>query len=49
MAMMDQRMLPEAVRHDPASGFCETNVRAYVRACDGRTGIWFVSLDAARL
>jgi uncharacterized protein YqjF (DUF2071 family) len=32
-----------------ASNFCETNVRTYVRDGDGRTGIWFFSLDAARL
>src|SRR5215469_307635 len=31
------------------SSFCETNVRTYVRDRDGRTGIWFLSLDAARL
>jgi uncharacterized protein len=32
-----------------ASRFCETNVRTYVRDRDGRVGIWFFSLDAARL
>ncbi|MGO9504905.1 MAG: YqjF family protein [Streptosporangiaceae bacterium] len=32
-----------------ASNFCETNVRTYVRDEHGRTGIWFLSLDAARL
>jgi uncharacterized protein YqjF (DUF2071 family) len=32
-----------------AADFCETNVRTYVRDRDGRTGIWFFSLDAARL
>jgi uncharacterized protein len=32
-----------------ASAFCETNVRTYVRDREGRTGIWFLSLDAARL
>jgi len=31
------------------SDLCETNVRTYVRDRDGRTGIWFLSLDAARL
>jgi uncharacterized protein len=31
------------------SNFCETNVRTYVRDGAGRTGIWFLSLDAARL
>jgi uncharacterized protein YqjF (DUF2071 family) len=32
-----------------ASRFCETNVRTYVRDSSGRSGIWFFSLDAARL
>ena len=32
-----------------AGNFCETNVRTYVRDRDGRSGIWFFSLDAARL
>jgi uncharacterized protein YqjF (DUF2071 family) len=32
-----------------ASRFCETNVRTYVRDGAGRSGIWFFSLDAARL
>ena len=32
-----------------ASRFAETNVRTYVRARDGARGIWFFSLDAARL
>jgi uncharacterized protein YqjF (DUF2071 family) len=31
------------------SEFAETNVRTYVRSHDGRRGIWFFSLDAARL
>ena len=31
------------------SRFPETNVRTYVRGADGTTGIWFFSLDAARL
>lgn len=31
------------------SRFPETNVRTYVRGPDGETGIWFFSLDAARL
>jgi uncharacterized protein YqjF (DUF2071 family) len=31
------------------SRFPETNVRTYVRGPDGRTGIWFFSLDATRL
>lgn len=29
--------------------FCETNVRTYVRDAQGRSGIWFLSLDAADL
>jgi uncharacterized protein YqjF (DUF2071 family) len=39
-------------RTDPTpwvSHFPETNVRTYVRAADGTTGVWFLSLDAARL
>ena len=32
-----------------ASRFCETNVRTYVRDENGQSGIWFFSLDAARL
>ncbi|MFN0026359.1 MAG: YqjF family protein [Acidimicrobiales bacterium] len=31
------------------SHFCETNVRTYVTASDGTRGVWFFSLDAARL
>ena len=31
------------------SNFCETNVRTYARDGEGRAGIWFLSLDAARL
>jgi uncharacterized protein YqjF (DUF2071 family) len=31
------------------SRFPETNLRTYVRGPDGRTGIWFFSLDAGRL
>jgi hypothetical protein len=31
------------------SNFCETNVRTYARDDQGRPGIWFLSLDAARL
>ena len=31
------------------SNFCETNVRTYVRDQAGQSGIWFFSLDAARL
>ena len=32
-----------------AGRFVETNVRTYVHADDGTRGIWFLSLDAARL
>ena len=32
-----------------ATRFCETNVRTYVRDAAGRSGIWFFSLDAARM
>jgi uncharacterized protein YqjF (DUF2071 family) len=31
------------------SQFPETNLRTYVRGADGRSGIWFFSLEAARL
>lgn len=31
------------------SQFVETNVRTYVRSEDGQRGVWFFSLDAARL
>jgi uncharacterized protein YqjF (DUF2071 family) len=31
------------------SRFPETNLRTYVRRPDGRSGIWFFSLDAARM
>ena len=31
------------------SRFCETNVRTYAVAPDGTRGVWFLSLDAARL
>jgi uncharacterized protein len=31
------------------STFCETNVRTYLQDRQGRAGIWFCSLDAARL
>jgi uncharacterized protein YqjF (DUF2071 family) len=31
------------------SRFAETNVRTYVHGADGTSGVWFFSLDAARL
>ena len=33
----------------PASVFPETNVRTYVRGPNGKTGVWFFSLDADNL
>jgi uncharacterized protein YqjF (DUF2071 family) len=41
--------LPGAGSVPWVSRFCETNVRTYVRDASGRSGIWFFSLDAARL
>ncbi len=46
--MMDVRP-PRAPSVPWLSRFCETNVRTYVRARDGTTGVWFFSLDAERL
>jgi uncharacterized protein YqjF (DUF2071 family) len=40
---------PNGVAVPWASTFCETNVRTYARDHEGRPGIWFLSLDAARL
>ena len=40
---------PQGRRVPWVSNFCETNVRTYVRDASGRSGIWFFSLDAARL
>jgi uncharacterized protein YqjF (DUF2071 family) len=40
---------PNGQRVPWVSNFCETNVRTYVRDGGGRSGIWFFSLDAARL
>jgi hypothetical protein len=40
---------PGGMRLPWASNFCETNVRTYVTDSEGRAGIWFLSLDAARL
>ena len=40
---------PDGRRVPWVSNFCETNVRTYVRDESGRSGIWFFSLDAARL
>lgn len=41
--------LPHAPLVPWLSRFPETNVRTYVRGPDGRTGVWFLSLEAARL
>lgn len=44
------RVAPPGLAALPWLGrFCETNVRTYVRDSHGRTGVWFFSLDAARL
>jgi hypothetical protein len=40
---------PDGRRVPWVSNFCETNVRTYIRDESGRSGIWFFSLDAARL
>jgi uncharacterized protein YqjF (DUF2071 family) len=41
---------PPGVAAPPWLGrFCETNVRTYVRDRQGRDGVWFFSLEAARL
>lgn len=46
----EMQVRPPGVRPIPwVSNFPETNVRTYVRAPDGSTGVWFLSLDAARL
>ena len=41
--------LPSVASVPWLSRFAETNVRTYVRSPDGARGIWFFSLDAARL
>jgi uncharacterized protein len=41
--------LPRAPSLPWLSGFPETNVRTYVSDREGRRGVWFFSLDAARL
>ena len=41
--------LPRVPAPPWAGRFCETNVRTYVTDGTGRSGIWFLSLDAARL
>ena len=47
--LMDEVRAPGLPPLPWLSRFAETNVRTYVRGPDGRTGIWFFSLDAARL
>lgn len=46
---MEGVRLPGAPALPWLSRFPETNVRTYVRGPDGLSGIWFFSLDAARL
>lgn len=41
--------LPKASSLPWVSSFAETNVRTYVADAKGRRGVWFFSLDAARL
>jgi uncharacterized protein len=47
--LMDRVRAPRLPPLPWLSRFPETNVRTYVHGPDGRTGIWFLSLDAARL
>ncbi len=47
--LMDQVRAPGLRTVPWLSRFPETNVRTYVSDGSGRTGIWFFSLDAARL
>jgi uncharacterized protein YqjF (DUF2071 family) len=46
---MDRVRVPGVPALPWLSEFPETNVRTYVRGPDGRTGIWFFSLDAGLL
>jgi len=46
--MMEVRA-PKGPKIPWLSRFCETNVRTYATAPDGTRGVWFLSLDAARL
>lgn len=47
--LMDDVRPPRAPSLPWLSRFPETNLRTYVRGPDGGSGIWFFSLDAARL
>jgi uncharacterized protein len=47
--LMDQVRAPGVPAMPWLSRFPETNLRTYVQAPDGTTGIWFFSLDASRL
>jgi uncharacterized protein YqjF (DUF2071 family) len=47
--LMDRVRAPVLPAFRWLSRFPETNVRTYVQDMRGRTGIWFLSLDAARL
>ncbi|MEZ5343090.1 MAG: DUF2071 domain-containing protein [Acidimicrobiales bacterium] len=51
VALVPFAMQVRAARGGPVpwlSHFCETNVRTYVTAPDGTSGVWFFSLEAAR-
>ena len=47
--LMEDLRTPVAPAPPWFTSFPETNVRTYVRGPDGREGLWFFSLDAARL
>jgi uncharacterized protein YqjF (DUF2071 family) len=47
--LMEDLRTPVAPALPWFTSFPETNVRTYVRGPDGREGLWFFSLDAARL
>lgn len=47
--LLDDITLTNAPAAPWISRFLETNVRTYVRDAAGRRGVWFFSLDAARL
>ncbi|WP_127128178.1 YqjF family protein [Georgenia sp. SYP-B2076] len=47
--VMDDVRTPGTPAVPHLSRFPEVNLRTYVRAADGATGIWFFSLDCARL
>jgi uncharacterized protein YqjF (DUF2071 family) len=47
--LMEDVRTPLAPAPPWSASFPETNVRTYVVGPDGREGLWFLSLDAARL